>query len=137
MRPTDDSFQLMMTCCFWQVCLPIARIGHWSVAGSTMDRAVAIFLRIPFFTRRALRWWIDRRKGLKYIVLLLYIFFVNSKYLVYFRYSMDLSVAGNFVYWLECGEKKWGVHFSSPFFVTLFRCGHHFPKIYPPYPTNR
>jgi hypothetical protein len=46
---------------------------------------------------------------------------------------MVLSVAGNFVYWLECGEnKKWGVHFSLHIFVTLFRPGHHFPKIIRP-----
>jgi hypothetical protein len=71
-----------------------------------MNRAVAVFLRIPFFKRRALRLWIDRRKGLKYIVLRLYIFFVNSKYLFYFGYFMDLSVAGDFVYCWECGENK-------------------------------
>jgi hypothetical protein len=32
MRPTVDSFRSMMTCCFRQVCLSIARIGHWPVA---------------------------------------------------------------------------------------------------------
>jgi hypothetical protein len=39
---------------------------------------------------------------------------------------MDLSVAGDFVYCLECGEnKKWGVHFSWHTCVTFFRDAQH------------
>jgi hypothetical protein len=62
-----------------------------------MNRAVAIFLCIPF-QKACLA--LDDRPAKRFEIhsASSEIFFVNSKYLVYFRYSIDLSVAEDLFY---------------------------------------